>query len=546
MKKFLFAFAVVFAFLLSGCSDNTDNTNLIAVATTNNTVLPAATEVPDGEKITVTVDLVGSGVDLTALNEDSRSIMPVFCNVTESDIKWYVSFDNGVTYSSELQTDFTYTRYVFDVIAGQEYNLKFKGVCSSEYSTRYYNSSNNQIICTVYYTAEMNNVTFAADSRKGIKVPYIFDHIDMGELDSSVVDYYTTALKKNYYDETTTTGLVAKVNIGVLSSCEYSSVKLVKADNINKILLTDDSNTNTFTFKVDSADDFEPGIYNLVYNYNGMYNDSYYLEELVFSDYDSLYLVKNNYVEATFNPILDEKYYAETIYATMDSSATGDGKTPNDPIYINDAYNYCVSDDVGLRTCNIYCGNDFALDWNALYADETGIFSVDGDGIYNNINQNKLINIITPKAKYVIGWQNYDSEPCLRLYGNSIALKGTGERSVFTIDKLLYTPKTTEYSFQDWPSTALQLRLINGAAFMFKDYLSGDYDASIYVMLDDSSAVDNYYTGAYNYFISKVATATTKCKVVIGDAVDSSVTVGRDLIDPEDENSGYKLYITRP
>lgn len=173
MKKFLFAFVAVFAFLFAACSDNSDSANLNPVAVANvlaSSDFSAAPVVANDEKTTVAIELLGSAVDHVELEEGSRSLNSEFEKALDSanNIDWYLSLDGGLNYSSEkLVRDYTTGRYSFEVVAGQEYaSIKFKGSYSSNYSTIYYNEDGNEILCTLYYTAEMKNVTFSAAPEK--------------------------------------------------------------------------------------------------------------------------------------------------------------------------------------------------------------------------------------------------------------------------------------------------------------------------------------------------------------------------------------------
>lgn len=477
MKKFLFAFVAVFAFLFAACSDNSDSANLNPVAVANvlaSSDFSAAPVVANDEKTTVAIELLGSAVDHVELEEGSRSLNSEFEKDALEDannIDWYLSLDGGLNYSSEkLVRDATTGRYSFEVVAGQEYaSIKFKGSYSNNYVTTYYNGDGNEIRCTLYYTAEMKNVTFSAAARKNvIKLPYTFDHIEMGEIDGETVNYYNTPLSL-FYGGTASTGLVAKVTINDDNVTNYTDVsaRLIKtnADGPETIIsgdLLEDGDTVTFTFT--SSTEIEPGVYNFVLSYNKSY-DSYYIGDLLFSDYDSLYLVNNNYVLASYTPVFDKELYTETIYASMDSTADGDGKTYDAPMYINDAYAVAVSEEIGIKTVYIYCIDDFVLDYDAVY-DST-------DGLWEKIVENKRIEIIAQKTKYTFWYYDTDSNPdtenrIFDVMGFEVALKGNDSYSKFSFN--LTCPPDGDSAFGSWGAKSLALKLYNGAAFSLSNY----------------------------------------------------------------------------
>ena len=107
MKKFLFAFVAVFAFLFAACSDNSDSANLNPVAVANvlaSSDFSAAPVVANDEKTTVAIELLGSAVDHVELEEGSRSLNSEFEKDALEDannIDWYLSLDGGLNYSSE-------------------------------------------------------------------------------------------------------------------------------------------------------------------------------------------------------------------------------------------------------------------------------------------------------------------------------------------------------------------------------------------------------------------------------------------------------------
>lgn len=561
MKKFLFAFVAVFAFLFAACSDNSDSANLNPVAVANvlaSSDFSAAPVVANDEKTTVAIELLGSAVDHVELEEGSRSLNSEFEKALDSanNIDWYLSLDGGLNYSSEkLVRDYTTGRYSFEVVAGQEYaSIKFKGSYSSNYSTIYYNEDGNEILCTLYYTAEMKNVTFSAAARKNvIKLPYTFDHIEMGEIDDETVDYYNTALSLSS-GGTPSTGLVAKVTINDGNVANYADVsaRLIKtnADGSETIIPADPfefGGTVTFTFT--SSTEIEPGVYNFVLSYNKSY-DSYYIGDLLFSDYDSLYLVKNNYVLASYTPVFDKELYTETIYASMDSTADGDGKTYDAPIYIKDAYAYAVSEEIGIKTVYIYCIDDFVLDYDAVY-DST-------NGLWEKIVENKRIEIIAPKTKYTFWYYDTDSNPdtenrIFDVMGFEVALKGNGSYSKFAFN--LTCPPDGDYAFGYWDAKSLALKLYDGAAFSLSNYnsdnpwnekvviyIAAPEDLSTYSA--DCPIIERVKTSYSNFKFMASGVYGTKSELGGNSAVSfPNSTSSYEIIRAEiSDTEGYKLY----
>lgn len=565
MKKFLFAFVAVFAFLFAACSDNSDSANLNPVAVANvlaSSDFSAAPVVANDEKTTVAIELLGSAVDYVELEEGSRSLNSEFEKKAldnASRIDWYLSLDGGLNYSSEkLVMDYTTGRYSFEVVAGQEYaSIKFKGSYSSNYSTVYYEDG-NEILCTLYYTAEMKNVTFSAAARKNvIKLPYTFDHIEMGEKDGETVDYYNTPLSPSS-GGTTSTGLVAKVTINDVNFSNYTDVsaRLIKtdADGPEKIIEADPLESgDTVTFTFTSSTEIEPGVYNFVLSYNKLY-DSYYIGDLLFSDYDSLYLVNNNYVLASYTPVFDKELYTETIYASMDSTADGDGKTYDAPMYIEDAYAYAVSEEIGIKTVYIYCIDDFVLDYDAVY-DST-------NGLWEKIVENKRIEIIAPKTKYTFWYYDTDSDPdtenrIFDVMGFEVALKGNGSYSKFSFN--LTCPPDGDSAFGSWGAKSLALKLSDGAAFSLSNYdstsapswlekvviyIAAPEDLSTYSA--DCPIIERVGTSSSNFKFMASGVYGTRSDAASGSdnkAVSFAGSTSYEIIRDEiSSTEGYKLY----
>lgn len=565
MKKFLFAFVAVFAFLFAACSDNSDSANLNPVAVANvlaSSDFSAAPVVANDEKTTVAIELLGSAVDHVELEEGSRSLNSEFEKDALEDannIDWYLSLDGGLNYSSEkLVRDATTGRYSFEVVAGQEYaSIKFKGSYSSNYVTKYCNEDGNEILCTLYYTAEMKNVTFSAAARKNvIKLPYTFDHIEMGEIDGETVDYYNTALSLSY-GGTASTGLVAKVTINDDNVTNYTDVsaRLIKtnADGSETIIPADPfDGGGTVTFTFTSSTEIDPGVYNFVLSYNKSY-DSYYIGDLLFSDYDSLYLVNNNYVLASYTPVFDKELYTETIYASMDSTADGDGKTYDAPMYINDAYAVAVSEEIGIKTVYIYCIDDFVLDYDAVY-DST-------DGLWEKIVENKRIEIIAQKTKYTFWYYDTDSNPdtenrIFDVMGFEVALKGNGSYSKFAFN--LTCPPDGDYAFGYWDATkSLALKLYDRAAFSLSNYNSDNpWVEKVVIYIADPENLSTY--SADCPIIERVKTSYSNFKFmasgVYGTRSDAASGSGNSAVsfagstsyeiirDEISSTEGYKLY----
>ncbi|MBQ1627550.1 MAG: hypothetical protein II098_00115 [Treponema sp.] len=560
MKKFLFAFVAVFAFLFAACSDNSDSANLNPVAVANvlaSSDFSAAPVVANDEKTTVAIELLGSAVDHVELEEGSRSLNSEFEKDALEDannIDWYLSLDGGLNYSSEkLVRDATTGRYSFEVVAGQEYaSIKFKGSYSSNYVTKYCNEDGNEILCTLYYTAEMKNVTFSAAARKNvIKLPYTFDHIEMGEIDGETVDYYNTALSLSY-GGTTSTGLVAKVTINDVNFSNYTDVsaRLIKtdADGPEKIIEADPLESgDTVTFTFTSSTEIEPGVYNFVLSYNKLY-DSYYIGDLLFSDYDSLYLVNNNYVLASYTPVFDKELYTETIYASMDSTADGDGKTYDAPMYIEDAYAYAVSEEIGIKTVYIYCIDDFVLDYDAVY-DST-------NGLWEKIVENKRIEIIAPKTKYTFRYEDTENR-IFDVMGFEVALKGNGNDSYSKFSFNLTCPHDGDSAFGSWGAKSLALKLSDGAAFSLSNYNSDNpwlekvviyiaapedlstYSADCPIIERVKTSYSNFKFMASGVYGTKSDAASGSGNSAVSFAGSTSYEIIRDEIS---STEGYKLY----
>ena len=560
MKKFLFAFVAVFAFLFAACSDNSDSANLNPVAVANvlaSSDFSAAPVVANDEKTTVAIELLGSAVDHVELEEGSRSLNSEFEKDALEDannIDWYLSLDGGLNYSSEkLVRDATTGRYSFEVVAGQEYaSIKFKGSYSSNYVTKYCNEDGNEILCTLYYTAEMKNVTFSAAARKNvIKLPYTFDHIEMGEIDGETVDYYNTALSLSY-GGTTSTGLVAKVTINDVNFSNYTDVsaRLIKtdADGPEKIIEADPLESgDTVTFTFTSSTEIEPGVYNFVLSYNKLY-DSYYIGDLLFSDYDSLYLVNNNYVLASYTPVFDKELYTETIYASMDSTADGDGKTYDAPMYIEDAYAYAVSEEIGIKTVYIYCIDDFVLDYDAVY-DST-------NGLWEKIVENKRIEIIAPKTKYTFRYEDTENR-IFDVMGFEVALKGNGNDSYSKFSFNLTCPPDGDSAFGSWGAKSLALKLSDGAAFSLSNYNSDNpwlekvviyiaapedlstYSADCPIIERVKTSYSNFKFMASGVYGTKSDAASGSGNSAVSFAGSTSYEIIRDEIS---STEGYKLY----
>lgn len=382
----------------------------------------------------------------------------------------------------------------------------------------------------------------------------------MGEIDGETVNYYSTPLSP--IGGAASTGLVAKVTINDDNVTNYTDVsaRLIKtnADGSETIIPADPfDGGGTVTFTFTSSTEIEPGVYNFVLSYNKLYG-SYYIGDLLFSDYDSLYLVNNNYVLASYTPVFYKELYTETIYASMDSTADGDGKTYDAPMYIEDAYAYAVSEEIGIKTVYIYCIDDFVLDYDAVY-DST-------DGLWEKIVENKRIEIIAPKTKYTFRYDDTDDDPdtenrIFDVMGFEVALKGNGNDSYSKFSFNLTCPPDGDSAFGSWGAKSLALKLSDGAAFSLSNYdstsdpswlekvviyIAAPKDLSTYSSAD-CPIIERVGTSSDNFKFMASGVYGTRSEAVSGlgnSAVSfagstSSYEIKRDEIS---STEGYKLY----
>lgn len=450
-KRFIILTAFI-AFFITACSESSDSSEA-------RTVLAALLSSEVSGKVTVTVEF-----------SESRTLMPSLYN--QSVINWASAklFYGDKTESSTMQKDL-YNRYHFQVEAGKTYD-KIEMIGTVENSD--YQIGDVVKPCTVTYKALMENVRFDLNTRNTVILPYSFVSVEFED----GVDYYNDALE---YGGSSVTALIAQVKVSSeeLGSIDFSVCRalLYKRDNSSVFYEgTYDPDSGVFKFSLGGVEELVEGLYDFELSYNKMCVDSGYpIYKFRFSNAEALYIVRNNYVDATgdnstFKPILDKSFYIHTFYTSMNKDDKNDGSSYEKPIYVYDALKKCVDSDIGLEQCYIYCGSDFILDWNALYSEDKGIF--------NKMEQYKEIHIITPRTKYVM--RKGEDDPTLTIYGNEVALRGTGSYTKFEVDSFWDYDGTQEFrNFSIDNGASVTFRLYDGASlFIPYDSSSGSYQVS--------------------------------------------------------------------
>ena len=455
MKKIIFIMTAILVFLFFGCSDTQNLTNLSSLLLAKNTL---SSNESDSELIPV---------ELCFAETDSRTLMPTFyeqakdfrtnwtavCFPTAGDpFELTIKQDNNFYERLWLYVELnkTYDKIVFTGINNDACQYNFSEVGYKE--------------CKVTYSGVLENISFSLEKRNSIKVPYTIDSIETPD----GTDYYAD----------NNLGYIAKVHIKgesfVFASC---SADLIKLDD-NTIFyrcLTPNSDDNgvVFIFTETSLDNVTEGLYRFVLNTDSMNNDfNISSSELLYSDYDSIYVMKYNYADAYFTPITDERFYSVYLHATTTPEADGDGSSVASPKYIKTVFEEdCKNEAYKYKNIYIYCDDSFILDYVDLYGEDgsSGLFGA----LPDDAVKTKSIRIITPSTTYrleaYVDYSDPDkNENILKIYGENVKLKGKETYSTFNFylyDSLGVYPYGDSHAI----SVPLFITLYDGAAIDLKN-----------------------------------------------------------------------------
>lgn len=477
MKKNIIFLISVLLFAFYGCSDSQNLTDLNSLFTAK-AVLSSYNS--NADKILV---------ELEFTEPDTRTLMPTFYENGTSGTVWTAELTNssGETFTSAVSAD-NFGRYWFYVTPNTLYKkIIFTGINTSEC---YYDYGENY---TVKYSAILENLTFSLEEKKSVKASYSIESVTAPE----GVEYYSGE------------GKLAQITISEIpTGFEISQVKGILKSRDTETSYNGEYNPDGhwWTFSVSSEDDVEEGLYDFIMTFPDEDYYNFYIGNILFSNYEPIKIVKNNYVEADFTFLDASELYKPVYYATMNSSATGDGSSSNFPKYINDVYDLCLDESNKYRSCTIYCDNDFVLDYDKVYGT---------DGISTKIdcystNCPKLITVVTSKTQYLLECVKIHDDDAgidenvfsLSIYGDVISLSGNHK---FEIESL--KDRTGTYSFDQWKESAteyndtLMLNLYNGAYININDSIGSDRD--IYVIVNISADTANLYTEESHPFFSK-------------------------------------------
>ena len=532
MKKIFLILSAFLILIITGCSNSSESSNEFILAglnslTTNNRTI-------------VTVEF-----------SDSRTLMPVIYN-SYGTWTWYAQLDDAAPV--QMKED-NFGRYFFEVEAGKTYGtIKMTGTVRD--SNLIYQSYNPKTMLA-HFEASMSDVKFELNKRNSLIVPYSLVSV---EFEDDTTQYYTDEITYGYDDSIK--GVIAKVELSsapqddsFLSSLNGligNALLINKNDRTKQFSGTYDVDAKTYTFTVDNEEEVVEGLYDLVITYDMSYDD-FFIGDCIFSNLDSLYIVKNNFVNANFTILLDKGVNTLTYYASMDSDAAGNGLTSDSPMNINDALDACVSSDAGLKTCYVYCGTDFVLDYNTLYDIDTGLVS--------KMPRYKKIHIITPKAKYVLVRDELDLG--LSIYGNNIALRGTGSYTTFVVDYFAdYFGSTqfTEMGSDDY----VTINYYDGASlFVPYNNETGNYNVRINFRLDSIENLGIYNSAEYAIMQNwRYNNLSSNSSFIVRDSTGNEIVGKREydstydtykcsfgetsyLISKDGSSSGeYKIYLT--
>lgn len=454
MKKIIFIMTAILVFLFFGCSDTQNLTNLSSLLLAKNTL---SSNESDSELIPV---------ELCFAETDSRTLMPTFYEQAKySSTNW-----KAVCYPTEgdpfeltiKQDNKFYERLWLYVELNKTYDkIVFTGInedaCEYRFSTGYEK-------CKVTYSGVLENISFSLEKRNSIKVPYTIDSIETPD----GTDYYT--------DDNL--GYIAKVHIkGDFSEFASCSADLINLDdnNISYSCFTPNSDDNgvVFNFTETSPDNVTEGLYRFVLNTDSMDNNfNISSSELLYSDYDSIYVMKYSYADAYLTPITDERFYSVYLYATTTPEAAGDGSSVASPKYIKTVFEEdCKNEEYKYKNIYIYCDDSFILDYVDLYGEDgsSGLFGA----LPDDAAKTKSISIITPSTTYRLeAYVDYSdptkNENILSIYGENVKLKGKITYSTFNFylyDSLGVYP----YGYSSAFSVPLFITLYDGAAINLKN-----------------------------------------------------------------------------
>ena len=453
MKKIIFIMTAILVFLFFGCSDTQNLTNLSSLLLAKNTL---SSNESDSELIPV---------ELCFAETDSRTLMPTFYEqAKDSRTNWTaVCFPTaGDPFELTIKQDNNfYERLWLYVELNKTYDkIVFTGINND--ACEYFFSEVGYKECKVTYSGVLENISFSLEKRDSIKVPYTIDSIETPD----GTDYYADDNLR----------YIAKVHIkgefSVFASC---SADLINLDDNNIFYScstpSSDDNGVVFNFTETSPDNVTEGLYRFVLNTDSMNND-FNISELLYSDYDSIYVMKYNYADAYFTPITDERFYSVYLHATTTPEADGDGSSVASPKYIKTVFEEdCKNEAYKYKNIYIYCDDSFILDYEDLYGEDgsSGLFGA----LPDDAAKTKSIRIITPSTTYRLEAYVDDSDPdnngnILSIYGENVKLKGKGTYSTFNFylyDSVINYPYGNSHAI----SVPLFITLYEGAAIDLKN-----------------------------------------------------------------------------